>query len=88
VKTVSRIAALCLLAATLAVWGATGANRGWTKTSAPVTFLDEVTGLEGIVYEERFQPGLDFVGAALLGTGLLFGISCFLRNPRRIDKPS
>jgi len=88
VKTVTRIAALLLLAGALAVWGATGANRGWTKTSEPVTFLDEVTGLEGIVYEERFQPGVDFLGAALLGTGLLFGISFFLRNSKRIDNPS
>ena len=35
---------LVLLAAG-ATWLATGANRGWTKTSVPVKTLDEVTGI-------------------------------------------
>jgi len=58
-----------------ALWLARGAHRGWTQTSVPVKTLDEVTGLQGIDYRPRFVPGLDFLGAALLGAGLLAGAS-------------
>lgn len=75
---------LQILAATIAigslgVWAALGANRGWTKTSRVVKTLDEVTGIEGIIYEKQFQPGVDFLGAGLLGAGFLAGASIFFR---------
>lgn len=74
---------LQILAVTVAIgagsfWLATGANRGWTKTSVPVKSVDEVTGLEGITYKKQFVPGLDFVGAALLGAGILAGAALIL----------
>jgi hypothetical protein len=75
-----RIIALALLLATAGAWLATGANRGWTKTSVPRKTVDEVTGLEAIHYERRFVPGLDFLGAALLGASLLAGGSFLFRN--------
>jgi len=71
----------------LGFWVATGADRGWTKTSEPVTFVDEVTGLEGIVYEKGFRPGLDFLAAAALGAGLLFGLSFVFRKSNPTSKP-
>ena len=64
-------------------WLASGANRRWTKTSVPVRTLDEVTGLEGIDYRNRFVPGLDFLGAVLLGAGALAGVSRIIRNQRK-----
>jgi hypothetical protein len=75
-----RIFALLVALAAAITWLATGANRGWTKTSVPKKTLDEVTGIEGISYERRFLPGLDFLGAALLGAWLLAGVSCLFRN--------
>ena len=75
-----RILALVLALAAAGTWFATGGNRGWTKTSLPVKTVDEVTGLEGISYERRFMPGLDFLGAALLGASLLAGGSFLFRN--------
>ena len=75
-----RIVALLFLLAAGGLWLATGANRGWTKTSVPVKKLDEVTGIEGIEYPKHFRPGLDFLGAAALGAGLLAGLSFFFRN--------
>ena len=54
-------------------WLATGANRGWTKTSVPVKTLDEVAGIEGISYQKKFLPGVDFLGAAFGGAALLVG---------------
>ena len=82
-KRVLRILALLLALATLTLWLLSGANRGWTKTSVPVTEIDEVTGIESVNYQSRFVPGVDFVALALLGTGLLAGAS-FLFNRTRI----
>ena len=66
--------------AAIGFWAASGANRGWTKTSVPTKTLDEVTGIEGVTYEKRFVPGVDFLGAALLGAGILAGVSFLFRN--------
>ena len=75
------IAARRLVAlAAAGTWFVTGANRGWTKTSVEKKTLDEVTGLEAITYEKQFVPGLDFLGAALLGAGALAGLSFLFRN--------
>jgi hypothetical protein len=71
---------LILFALGLVLWIATGANRGWTKTSVPIKKVDEVTGIEGIEYQKRFVPGLDFLGAAWLGSGILGGVSLFIRK--------
>jgi hypothetical protein len=73
--------ALLLAAGAGSFWGLSGANRGWTKTSVPVKTLDEVTGIEGVQYQSRFVPGLDFLGVSLAGAGALLGISFFLRKP-------
>ena len=81
-KRVLRLIALGLAVAALAGWLATGANRGWTKTSVPKKTMDEVTGIEGISYENRFVPGLDFLGAALLGAGALAAVSLLFRSTK------
>ena len=48
-----------------------GVNNAVFKLDAP---------LEAIHYERRFVPGLDFLGAALLGASLLAGGSFLFRN--------
>ena len=69
-------------------WLATGLNIGWTKTSVPVRALDETTGLEAITYEKRFVPGVDFLGASLLGSVILGGASLlFRKKPTNDIKP-
>jgi len=75
-----RLLALVVALAAAGTWFATGANRGWTKTSVEKKTLDEVTGLEAITYEKQFVPGLDFLGVALLGAGALAGFSFLFRN--------
>ena len=79
-RTSFRLAALLLLVAASATWLATGANRGWSKTSVPVAKKDPVTELEYQEFEERFSPGVDFLGAALLGAGVLGGASFLFRK--------
>ena len=80
VRRVLQLVALVIVFAAATLWFITGANRGWTKTSEPKKTLDEVTGIEGITYEKRFLPGLDFLGAALLGGGILAGASLTFRK--------
>ncbi len=79
-KRTLRIIALVVALTAGAGWLATGANRGWTRTSVPVKTVDQVTGIEGIEYRKQFLPGLDLLGGALLLAGLLAGASLFLRN--------
>ena len=74
-----RIIAGILLVGSIAFWAAAGANRGWTKTRVPKKMMDEATGLEGIQWQEKFVPGVDFLGAALLGAGVLTGLSFLSR---------
>ena len=75
-----RLTSLVVLLAAAVLWLSAGANRGWTKTSVPKKFVDEVTGLDGITYESRFVPGLDFLGGAVLGAGILAGASLLFRT--------
>ena len=78
-KTFQALAAL-LAAAAIAIWLATGAHRGWTKTSVPKMTVDEVTGIESPSYEKKFVAGVDFLGAALIGAAVLAGVSFLLRK--------
>ena len=79
-KRILQLLAVLVLLAAGATWLATGANRGWTKTSVVVKTLDPVTGIEGISYEKKFLPGVDFLGATVLGAGVLAGASLSFRN--------
>ena len=86
-KMVLRALAGLVLLAALAFWASTGANRGWTKTTVPVKKTDEVTGITVDDYQKRFVPGVDFLGAALLGSGILGGAS-FLFGKRQTQTSS
>ena len=83
-RTIRMIAAILIVGA-IAFWAVTGANRGWTKTRVPKKIMDEATGLEGIQWQEKFVPGVDFLGAALLGAGFLAGVSFFV--PAKSKQP-
>jgi hypothetical protein len=72
-KKILQILALAVVLAAGLTWLATGANRGWTKTSVPVKTLDDVTGIEGITYQSKFLPGVDFLGAAFVVAAALAG---------------
>ena len=81
-KKILQLLAVLVLLAAGATWLVTGANRGWTKTSMAVKTLDPVTEIEGITYEKKFLPGVDFLGAAAMVAGLLAGTSLFFRNKK------
>jgi hypothetical protein len=79
-KKLLRIIAVAVALAATATWLATGASRGFTKTSVEKRTVDEVTGIEGISYEKRLVIGLDILAGALLGAGVLAGVSFLFRN--------
>jgi hypothetical protein len=80
-KTTLRWMAVAVAVAAIAGWAIGGAHRGWTRTSVAQRTLDDVTGLEAVTYEKRFVPGLDFLGAGLLGAVVLAGSSLLGRRP-------
>lgn len=82
-KKILQILALVVVLAAGVTWLATGANRGWTKTSVPVKTLDDVTGIEGITYQSKFLPGVDFLGAAFVVAAALAGTSFLFRNKNK-----
>jgi len=86
-KSVLRTLAWLVPVAALAFWAAAGANLGWTKTTVPVKKTDEVTGITVDDYQKRFVPGVDFLGVAFLGAGILIGAS-FLFHRQQPTTPS
>lgn len=79
-KSILRRLAVGIVIAAIGYWITTGANRGWTKNQVPIKTLDDVTGIEGVTYQKKFVPGVDFlVGAALAGC-LCFGLSFLFRT--------
>ena len=86
VRLALRVAALILLLGTIGFWTAKGAHTGWSQNQVPVKQTDEITGIEFVTYEDRYVPGVDFLGA---GTGLaagLFAVSLFFK--RKPNNPS
>jgi hypothetical protein len=77
-----RIFAAILILAAVAYWLAAGADPGWTKTSLPIKTVDQVTGLEHIEWQQKFVPGVDFLGVALVAAAALAGASLFLSNKK------
>jgi hypothetical protein len=75
--------ALAVVLRSAVTWAVTGANRAWTKTEVQIKTLDPVTGIEGISYDKKFQPGVDFLGAAFGGALLLAGASLFFRKTKQ-----
>lgn len=79
-KKALRIVAVVLIIGAVTFWAVTGANRGWTKTRVPQQVADPVTGLEGVQWQDKFVPGVDFLGAVALGAATLGVISLFVRK--------
>jgi len=85
VKTILRLVALALVIGALAYWFAAGVNRGWTKTSVPVKTVDDVTGIEGVTYQKKFVPGVDFLAVAVGCAALCAGVSFLFRTKRSLQ---
>lgn len=86
-RTKLRTASLLLALSIMAVWFFGGPNLGWTKNSVAHKVKDPVTELEVDVYEKRFVPGIDFLGAGLAVSGLM-GVGSFVFRQRPARKAS
>ena len=86
-KTLRILAVVALLGA-LGFWAAKGANTGWTKNRVEKKMVDEVTGIEAINYEERFVPGVEFLGGAVAGAGALAGLSFLFGRKNKLESAS
>jgi hypothetical protein len=80
--------AIQILAAVLAVgivglWFAKGANTGWTKNRVQVKTVDPITEIEQVEWQDKFLPGLDFLGGGLITAGALFVGSLFIRKSNK-----
>jgi hypothetical protein len=82
-RTILRIAALFLAIGVTVFWLFGGPNLGWTKNSVERLERDPVTEIDKHIFERRFVPGVDFLGAGLIASALIAGVSFFFA--RRVE---
>jgi hypothetical protein len=80
VKSTLRWLAVAVFLGAIGYWVAAGANRGWTKTSVPIKTIDDVTGIEGVTYQKKFIPGVEFLAVAGIASVLCVGLSFLFRT--------
>ena len=84
---VLRILAAALAVGGVGVWLATGAHRGWTRTSEVEMRRDEITGIDYPVRRDKFTAGIEIPFAALGGAALLAVGAALLRPRERSSGP-
>ena len=84
---VLRILAAALAVGGVGVWLATGAHRGWTRTSEVEMRRDEITGIDYPVRREKFTAGIEIPFVALGGAALLAVGAALLRPRERSSGP-
>jgi hypothetical protein len=87
-RTLLRLAALFVALAVIVFWLFGGPNLGWTKNRVAVRENDPITGIEVDRYQERFVPGVDFLGGGLVGSLGIGGCSFFFRRSTQSTPPS
>jgi len=70
-----RVVALLLGLTSIALWLALGANRGWTKTTRTEMKKDPITEIDYPVIEKDFSPGVEALGAGLMISAAVAGLS-------------
>jgi hypothetical protein len=81
-RRILRIIAVLVALGGLGFWLAAGANAGWTKNRVEKRTVDEVTGIEAVTFENRFVPGVDFLGAVAVGAGTLVAVSFLIKKKK------
>lgn len=75
-----RVAAAAALLGVLGLWLATGAHRGWTRTSQVVMRHDEITGIDFPVREKTFVAGVEVLALGAAAAGAFAAASVFVRR--------
>jgi hypothetical protein len=81
-----RLISAVLLVSTVGFWAVKGAHTGWSMNQVPGKQTDEVTGIEYVTYEQRFVPGVEFLGGGVGLAAGLFALSFFFQ--RKTINPS
>lgn len=66
-------AVLCALAV-FGLWFGLGKNTGWSKNEIVTMKLDPITEISYPETKPGFVPGVDFLAAGLIGSGLIFAV--------------
>lgn len=82
-----RLAALIIGCTGLVLWLVGGLHTGWSKSTETRTEIDEVTGLEYPVTENKYVFGLELLAGTMGMSGGLFGLSMIFRIPSRRGQP-
>jgi hypothetical protein len=82
-KRALQILAVALAVATLSLWLVKGANTGFTKNRVQVKTFDPITEIEQVEWQNKFLPGVDFLGVGLAVAGALLGGSFFIRKQNK-----
>jgi len=86
VRLALRLAAFVIGCFGLILWLLGGLHMGWSKSTETRTEIDEVTGLQYPVTENKYVLGVELLGATLVVSGGLFGMSLAFRNSPRPNK--
>ena len=70
-----RILALVFALCVIVAWYGLGANRGFPKTAIAIKKTDPVTEIEFVEYQKGIVPGVDFLVAGIIGSGVFFALS-------------
>ena len=80
-KRTLQILAALIAVMIVTVWLANGAStRWWTQNRVQVMTIDPVTEIESRVWQDKFIPGLDFLGGGLFTAAALAVASRFVRK--------
>ena len=82
-KRALQILGVVLAIATLSLWLVKGGNTGWTKNRVQVKTVDPITEIEQVEWQDKFVPGLDFLGGGLAVASALLGGSLFIRKTNK-----
>lgn len=75
-----RILALLIVIGAVGFWVSKGAHTGWSQNKVPSKQVDDITGIEYITYEDRFVPGVEWLGTGLGLGAAFFAASFFFRS--------
>ncbi len=64
-------------------WAAKGYHQGWTQNQVPVPQIDPVTEIAYTTYEDRFVPGLDYLGGGIFVGGVIFAATFIPSRSRK-----
>ncbi len=80
-KTTLKLLSALLFIASIGLWVAHGAHRGWTTTEHEIRKTDEITGIEYSEYEKKLTLGVELPVVGTIASVLLLTASIFIKKP-------